>query len=222
MKVKVIGCGGIGTKLIPLLAQYFNFHKDYKELVLIDGDLFEEKNKDRQSFSTFGNKAEILKKDLENLYKNVFFRSKNSYITLRTLFMIEENDIVFMCVDNHPTRKLVSDRCCQLSNVLLISGGNDYTDGNVQVHLRENNIDKTLPINNIYHPEIENDTSNHPADLKSCEREMVHSPQLLFMNNAIASAMLSAFYAWEQKKLNYDEIYVDLITGCNRPVKRCC
>jgi len=34
-----------------------------------------------------------------------------------------KEDLVLLAVDNHATRKLVSDHCARLDNVCLISGG---------------------------------------------------------------------------------------------------
>src|SRR5207248_1631829 len=58
--------------------------------------------------------------------------------------LIRPGDHVLLCVDNHPTRKLVSEHCGTLESAALFSGGNDGVEppdrlgtyGNVQVYLR--------------------------------------------------------------------------------------
>ena len=42
-------------------------------------------------------------------------------------------DVVLLAVDNHRTRALVDRHLASLDNATLISGGNDETDGNVQL-----------------------------------------------------------------------------------------
>jgi hypothetical protein len=46
------------------------------------------------------------------------------------------------------------------------------------------------------------------------------APQLLFTNLAVASAMLNAFYAWRQGKLQYGEVYLDILEGKANPIVR--
>lgn len=226
IKIKLIGCGGIGTRLIYPLAQYLNYSNNVTEITIIDGDAFEDRNKTRQFFKIFGNKARVIADDLAKTYTKINFKSREEYITIGNInSFIRCDDVVFLCVDNHATRKLVSDYCEELENILLISGGNDYHDGNVQVFLRSNSENITQPLASIYHPEIAFPTDKNPGMMSkkekmTCLQEAERSPQLLFANNAIASAMCSAYYAWEQKRLTYDEVYIDILTGINRPVKR--
>jgi molybdopterin/thiamine biosynthesis adenylyltransferase len=81
---------------------------------------------------------------LREEFPNIHFRSKGEYLTDDNIIMaIREDDVVFMGVDNHATRKFVSDRCEELNNVVLISGGNDYKDGNVITYIRQNGCDVT-------------------------------------------------------------------------------
>jgi hypothetical protein len=48
-------------------------------------------------------------------------------------FVVREGDLCLLAVDNHPTRALVDRHIAGLTEVTLISGGNDETDGNVQL-----------------------------------------------------------------------------------------
>jgi hypothetical protein len=126
---------------------------------------------------------------------------------------------VFLSVDNHKTRRLVSDHCQELADVTLISGGNDFTDGNVQVYLRCGGRDVTVPLTR-FHPEIAEPQDRSPHEM-SCDELLVEAaPQLLFMNLAVASAMLNGFYAWRMGKLQYGEVYLDILEGKASPVVR--
>ena len=142
MKIKVIGIGGIGSCLLPTLCRFLEHYENIGEEVnvtLIDGDIYTEENESRQNFSRLGSKAEVSTDDLKEIFNCIRFNSVPHYVVEENIVgIIRENDIVFLCVDNHATRKLVSDRCEELENVVLISGGNEFTDGNIQVHVRKN------------------------------------------------------------------------------------
>ena len=101
----------------------------------------------------------------------------------------------------------------------LISGGNDFVDGNVQVYLRRLGRDLT-PSLSRYHPEIAQPQDKNPAEL-SCEELMAAgAPQLLFTNLMVASMMLNAFYAFTLDHLTYSEVYLDILENLTRPVAR--
>jgi molybdopterin/thiamine biosynthesis adenylyltransferase len=220
IQIRVIGIGGIGCALLPFLARYLNYSGAEARITLIDGDEFERRNAERQAFDTVGNKARVKAGELAREYQALSFRAIPEYLTEANIGQyLQEGDVIFLGVDNHKTRKLVSDHCERLSTVVLISGGNDFTDGNVQVHIRQGGRDLTAPITR-FHPEIRNPQDRSPAEM-SCEELMeTQAPQLLFTNLAIASAMLNAFYAWREGKLTYGEMYIDVIEGKSNPVQR--
>lgn len=220
VQIKVVGVGGIGCALLPFLARYLNSSGGQARITLIDGDEFERRNAERQAFDTLGNKARVKAEELAREFPALSFRAVPEYLTEANIgHHLQEGDVIFLGVDNHKTRKLVSDHCEKLSTVILISGGNDFTDGNVQVHIREGGEDRTAPITR-FHPEIQHPQDRSPAEM-SCEELMAsQAPQLLFTNLAIASAMLNAFYAWREGKLTYGEVYIDVIRGKSNPVQR--
>ena len=134
-RVKIIGAGGIGSYLIEPLARYLNSLNTSVEITIIDGDSYEHKNKQRQQFSKLGNKAEITVKDLKMKFPNILFKYQPVYVDRKNAIQfIRENDHVFLCVDNHNTRNIVSKRCEELDDILLINGANEYTDGDVFVY----------------------------------------------------------------------------------------
>ena len=160
LKVKVIGCGGIGTCLLDPLCRYLNFSDNPNvEVSLIDGDTYEERNRERQIFQAAGPKASITAERLREEFNRLNFWDHPVYLgDHNTITLIREGDIIFSCVDNHKTRKLISDRAEELNDVVIISGGNDWEDGNIQVHIRENGKNITVPVASRYHPEIMNPT----------------------------------------------------------------
>lgn len=219
-EIKVIGIGGIGCALVPFLARYLNYRGERARITLIDGDAFERRNADRQAFGTVGNKAKVKAAEMAREFHGLSFRAIPEYITADNVGQyLQSGDTIFLAVDNHATRKLVSDYCEKLAAVTLISGGNDFTDGNVQVHIREDGRDRTAPITR-FHPEIRNPSDRSPAEM-SCEELMAQgAPQLLFANLAVASGMLNAYYSLSEEKLPYGEVYLDIVEGKSNPVKR--
>lgn len=227
LKIKVIGLGGVGGCLMDTLPRYLNFLDDTDvELTLVDGDSYEEHNRPRQSFSQLGNKAEVTADNIKKEFSRILCWTIADYVSdINVSMVVKEGDIVFCCVDNHATRKLLSDRCEELKNVVLISGGNEYTDGNIQVHVRKKGKNLTLPVANKYHPEIQNPKDKNPADevrKAGCDAQRKSEPQLLIANNNVATLMLNTFYGVQQQGAfdRYDEVYFDVLLNRSLPRKR--
>lgn len=220
LDIKVIGIGGIGCALLPHLARYLQANGEGARLTLVDGDAFEIRNSDRQAFPELGNKAKVKASELARQFDGLSCRAMPEFVTPETVRrIIRSGDVVFLAVDNHRTRRLVSDHCRVLPEVTLISGGNDYTDGNVQVYIRLAGRDVTSPLTS-FHPEIADPRDRSPHEMSCDELSQQAAPQLLFTNLAVASAMLNAFYAWRQGKLQYGEVYLDILEGKASPVQR--
>lgn len=220
MEIKVIGVGGIGCALLPYLCRYLQSEGERARITLIDGDDFEAKNLCRQSFERLGNKAKVKAEELAREFPGLSLRAIPEYVTESNLWeIIREGDIVFLAVDNHKTRSLVGRHCETLNEIVLISGGNERTDGNVQVHVRKGGEDLTFPLSR-FHPEIQDPQDRSPAEMSCEELKQASAPQLLFTNLAVASAMLNAFYSFRVGKLGYDEVYLDIVEGRMNPVTR--
>ena len=220
LEIKAIGIGGIGCALLPFLCRYLQYAGEPARLTLIDGDSFERVNAPRQAFSAPGNKAEVKSRELAREFEALAFRSVPEYVTPDNVArLIGAGSVVFLMVDNHASRNLVSRHVYSLADLTLISGGNDYEDGNVQVYVRQGGRDLT-PSLTRYHPEIAHPQDRNPAAL-SCEELMAAgAPQLLFANLMVASLMLNAFYAIRQGRLNYSEVYLDIVPNLSRAVSR--
>jgi molybdopterin/thiamine biosynthesis adenylyltransferase len=220
----VIGVGGIGKFLLAALARFMAFDQEREwELVLVDGDGYEVKNASRQAFSKLGNKAEVTAEELQRDFPELSITAVSNYVAgpnttahadhaqllLPIDQLIREGDWVFMCVDNHATRKVVSDHIQSIKNVRLISGGNDFTDGNVQIVIRRsgNNV---LPALDQYHPEIAQPGDRAPYALSCEELAQAGSPQLIFANMMAAANMCAAFWAELNRQIKASEIYFDL------------
>lgn len=222
LELKLIGAGGIGTSLLPFLARYLHHRRGAKSrITLVDGDSFERSNDARQEFPRIGNKAVVKAEELAVEFTRVSFRAVAAFVGPGNVAeVIVDGDVVLLAVDNYASRRLVSKHCETLQDVTLISGGNEFTDGNVQVYLRRNGADVTHPLTYL-HPEIEDPDDLLPTD-EGCGRLIATSaPQLLFTNLAVGAAMLGAFYALlETGHPPFDELYLDLPSGKHVPVRR--
>jgi len=221
--VVVAGLGGIGSILATYLVLFLASLKDHRiRLLLVDGDSFEERNRERMEVAELGNKADVLCGVLGEKFgrPGLIIRPVDRYISKENAGeLLLEKDLIFACLDNHATRKILSQRCEELENVVLISGGNDGVEGklrgtygNVQVLVRENGSSRTAPLTR-FHPEI-----LHPADkppTESCmELSSGSAPQILFTNLAAASAMCNALYRLlraDPKEPLYDEVCFDIL-----------
>lgn len=191
---------------------------------MIDGDKYEEKNRERQKFTEFANKAEATKYWLKEIFPELEIETKPYFVDSKNIFLfIKEKDIVFVAVDNHATRKVVSDHVKTLDDIVLISGGNEENDGNVQVYEKKGGKERTPSIT-AFHPEIEKPKDKNPADL-SCEElaKLPSSRQILAVNFMIAALMLNVFTLVLKKgdeELLYNEVYYDHLTGNVKAIKR--
>lgn len=220
MAIKVIGAGGIGTHLVGPLCRYLDNSQEPWHVVVLDGDRYESRNASRQQFRRTGNKAEVTVGELREQFSRIEIEAKPVFLTEDNVFVhVEEGDIVFACVDNHATRRLLSEHCATLSDVTLISGGNTYADGNAQIYMRRADKDLTPPLTYL-HPEIANPRDRNPSDMSCEELAQAGSPQLIFTNLTAAALMLNAFWLVTTTTPPYTEIYFDLKTGAVRPVNR--
>ena len=153
-------------------------HAPDSQLVLVDGDNFEPKNAERQHFTEMGNKAKsvarsmlpfITQTDLIPMGKwvvdSVDGAAEDSGDLIAASELLEDGDIVFICVDNMKARKDLLDAAAKIDNITVFNGGNeDDGFGSTYLYLRENGVDITdHPA--VHHPEFEN-----PPDKKTlCE-----------------------------------------------------
>ena len=221
--VSVIGLGGVGSIAARYAAVFLAAQQKGGFLALIDGDRFEPSNASRMLFGRHGNKAKVVRQELLPRFKHskLAITTMPEYVTPDNIDgLILPGDIVLLCVDNHKTRQLVNDHCAKLKNICLISGGNDGvgkdstktvrrgTYGNVQIYVRKNGKDITQSLSR-FHPEIANPKDKMPHEL-NCTELVVSTPQILFSNLAVASAMLNTLLLYLSKATHYGELGFDI------------
>ena len=224
--IVIVGNGGIGSNLgVPLvkLVTYLQNNRTIKGSVIIkvvDGDVVERKNVIRQAFinNEAGQKkssvtAEYLQAvALEMGAEKVKVESHPYYLKDDNIAnLIRTNDIVLVGVDNYITRRIIEDRMKKLSTVLVIVGGNEYDDGDVNVIHKENGKFLT-PLYTEKHPEVL--VKDLFPDQVSCEAGAVSAPQLILANMTVANFMLEAVHSYlTTKKVEWHEKMFDLKTG---------
>lgn len=241
--IKVIGAGGVGGILVRYLAVFLAATGRDSRLFVIDGDRFEAGNASRMLFRSFGNKAAVLVEELRPHFAGtgLALAAIEEYVGPANLDrLVRAGDIVFLAVDNHATRKLVSDHCAALDEVALFSAGNDGvgeeggvfrrgTYANVQIHVRRGGRDLTPPLTR-WHPEIATPSDRPPTD-PHCTDLVASVPQVLFANLAAAGLALNAFLLFVSRAgepatepgaglgaLHYAELAVDIADGLMRPI----
>jgi molybdopterin/thiamine biosynthesis adenylyltransferase len=225
LSIVVVGAGGIGLALLPTLSRVLNYGPtiyqfDVAALSLVDGGSFEKRNRDRQHFTEKGNKAEVTLVAYREEFPNVIFMPHGIYLTKENIGeIITDNDVVFCCVDNHATRKLVSEHAESLTNITIISGGNELIDGNIQVFVRQNGENVTASLTE-FHKEIREPRDENPAyaqQRESWDGKNHSAPQLLITNFNVAALMLNAFHAFLIGELGkYDEVHFDIRVNQSR------
>jgi hypothetical protein len=231
--IKVVGLGGVGQIVARHAALFLASLGGGTRLVFIDGDSFEPSNASRMFFGACGNKAVVTRDELLPRFadSNLSIVAIEEYLMADNIGrLIQPEDFVLLTVDNHATRKLVNDHCEGLSDVCLITGGNDAvgqdsagvvrrgTYGNVQIYIRRSGRDLT-PSLTRFHPEIQNPADRLPTD-QSCTDLVASVPQILFANLAVASALLNTLWLQLCAALHYGELSLDIADGLMRPTTK--
>ncbi|OXS25847.1 MAG: molybdopterin biosynthesis protein MoeB [Acetobacterium sp. MES1] len=117
----IVGCGGLGGYIIEMLARV-----GIGSLILIDGDVFEDSNQNRQIFSTEKNigtpkakaaaaRVKLINKEVTTTYYHDFLDEENGFS------LIGDADLVMDALDNVPAR-LTLQTLCKEKNIPLIHG----------------------------------------------------------------------------------------------------
>ncbi|MFV1457777.1 ThiF family adenylyltransferase, partial [Bacillus mycoides] len=142
----IVGAGGTGSYVVPSVANLYHTDENNNAIVLIDGDVVENKNLLRQGFlrkDLNGNKAEVLAKryseafpELAIYYSKGFVNDVNAVLHVVDNFSEIDEIVLISCVDNNYARlrlwiaqfQLYSKYGC---NVHFIDAGNEEWHGQV-------------------------------------------------------------------------------------------
>ena len=175
MNIAVIGAGGIGSYLIPCLV------KTTKEVTILDGDTFEEKNMSRQIFKESDmdrNKAEALAEMYGVKAEGRYFKRDSDV----------ESSIILCCVDNDATRMDLLEHADE-ENIIVIIGGNETYSSSAMVYRPEWKDTKLDP--RVIHPDYAERNGRDPRQPPCNSDEAIEeNPQLPLANMMAASLML--------------------------------
>lgn len=179
-RITLVGCGTLGRCLAkPLCWHLESSSKAVVEIRLID---------DQQE----GDNVILFAEKLEREFPSIRISAMpNELNEVSITELVENGDVVLVCVNNCKTRKMISDHATTLENITIISGSCDWSGGLVQTYVRRDGVDRSLPLANAYHPEL-----LVPRDRISDD---MTCPQSIVTSNLVAAVMLVFF---EQVRIN--------------------
>lgn len=198
-RVLIIGLGGIAETLIGQVARWLAHAHPGSDLHLIDGDLFDEGNGSRQTVGAYGPKATERRRQvniaLDDARERITITAVVEYVNPENVArFIREGDYVFLCVDNHASRKVVDDHIRTLRDAVCIAGGTDGMEGDVLLHVRRDGIDITSPFSK-YRPEIADPTDTIPEygtiPTLGCDEEIDTDERFIGIDYLVAAVMFS-------------------------------
>jgi molybdopterin/thiamine biosynthesis adenylyltransferase len=233
----LVGAGGIGNWLAAGLVRLLEWKYPGSALIIVDGDNYEEKNKERQEFSKIGNKAVVKATELTPQFVNTTIIPIPKWVVsddftgvtdedspkITASQLIQENDVVFAVVDNFAARKIIFDTAAKLENVDVFTGGNDdELFGSIYHYQKRDGVEITShPAE--FHPEYDNPPDKNPGELSCQDRAKIEGgTQLLATNMAVAAFILGRV----QKTIVFNqspeetEVFFDLGLGKSEPYNR--
>ena len=187
----IVGVGGTGSLLardIPKL-----IIKLPHKMVLIDGDVVEEKNMVRQSYQQHDigeNKALALSTKINTFYGNIC-EAIDKYVTNKEIVeLVKSYDgyipVLIGCVDNDKTRMLLEQTYHDLNDCIYLDSANSEYDGNVYIKAKIQGNETGVLRSEKYN--LSQDI--HPAD-KSCEAQAAEgNTQYLVTNLKMATTLM--------------------------------
>lgn len=239
----LIGAGGTGSILLPLLRGYLSTYEktsgEASQITVIDGKEVGAEKLDRQMFEgryAGSNKAEALVEQYKG--SSTVMIAVPYYLNDKNIEAIENGDVIIIAADNFPVRARIEKYAQTLNDITVLNGGNEMSDGSLQIYVRRDGKDVTPPLSQG-HPEILTDDKRDPAAL-SCEQiaALPSGEQTIIANMASAMAILNGIkkiHDWERRikggkmtkgalalaeKMIPQEIFFDLNTFAMRATVR--
>jgi len=145
----VVGCGGLGGQAAMTLARF-----GIGSLTLVDGDVFEESNLNRQVFSTEHNlginKALAAKTALAQINSEIKISAIDTMLTeANAAELLAGHDIVLDCLDNLPARLILESSCAE-ARIPFVHGAISGFSGQVCCVFPGENILHTIYSKNLH------------------------------------------------------------------------
>ncbi|QQK06867.1 HesA/MoeB/ThiF family protein [Miniphocaeibacter halophilus] len=144
-KICIIGCGGLGGYCANALARF-----GVGKITLVDGDVFKESNLNRQLFSNYQlidsktNKAEAVAENLREINSEINIVAIPEMINEQNgEKILKDHDLVIDCLDNVPSRMLLS-KLCTKENLVMVHGAISKWYGQVANIFPNDNLIKKI------------------------------------------------------------------------------
>jgi molybdopterin/thiamine biosynthesis adenylyltransferase len=194
--VYIIGAGGTASYLLPVLIRMLD-PELVEEVIIVDRDVLEEKNVERQNFQyddIGAAKADILAEAISP-HAKVLVSAVTEWFTDQ--FPVKDNSFIISCTDNHPARRAVLTLCDLTNSEAVICGNETFS---ADAYYYSPKLLDTLADPRVRYPEILTDEQDDPTR-PPCNDEAVleTNPQLASANNSSATfgiqlAMLDLSY----------------------------
>tara|TARA_Y100000590_G_scaffold439566_1_gene563758 strand:+ start:287 stop:1039 length:753 start_codon:yes stop_codon:yes gene_type:complete len=159
LKVSVIGVGGIGCPLVHYLVS-----SGIKELILVDGDIVEKNNLNRQILFNINNlgekKVNAAKEKLHLINPKCKITTLETNINRKNLNYLSESSLIIDATDNWETSKLLNEYCVNNTINFLYAS---VTRHDIQIILFDNSRKNDHLCLNCIFP------NNNDVDLPRCE-----------------------------------------------------
>lgn len=194
----IIGAGGVASYLLPVLLKTFR----PQALTIIDKDILEERNLDRQMFDTkqvgvskAGALHELHQKTWLEFCKPArgegFFVLEDWFSS--TTMLPEGIDAIICVADNHEARKHALERA-DILDINAYIGGNEYVDSQAYVYKPGWRGTPKDPL--VRYPNIATDTEGSP--LRCTGDAQIAHPQLAMANLHCAAKLLHLLWIHER------------------------
>lgn len=211
----IIGAGGVASYLLPCLLKAFKPEK----VTIIDKDILEERNLDRQMFGIDQvgmTKAvalmEFILQDFRGTNDGSGWNYKdtrsgmeasviNEWFTPATVIP-DDVDAIICVADNHEARRNAIVAAYE-RNIRCYLGGNEYFDAEAYVTWADHAGTKLDP--RVRYPSIATSHAGSPLRCQGEEQE-IH-PQLAIANYRCAGHIMHLLYVWERRlaELSWEE-----------------
>lgn len=195
--IVVVGCGGTGSHYIKELGRLIYGKRgagNKLRLVLVDGDVVEEKNLVRQAFlaQDIGqNKAQVMAEILDQAY-GVKAEYYDNYIDsaqdLKKMVRDDAVAVLIGCVDNHQCRQSMHRFYIESKDCIYMDSANEFSVGEVVVGSRIGGMEM-YPDRCQYFPEVL-EAKERKRSEESCEVLNVSEPQHVLTNQMAAWILL--------------------------------
>jgi len=224
--VFLVGVGGTGTHLADPLIRLFAFHKGgTKNITIIDGDKFEDKNAVRQLFDA---KYEGINKAVATadhlgydwVHPHAGYVNQESFSRLLQARGVGKDDwlVVVMAVDNAATRhdliKAIDEGGYR--NFVALSPGNSYSTGECVAYVKQNGVPLTTHIFAKYRNIAEPD-DHIPKENPGCADLTPSAPQLITANQGAAWCTMLTLSAMLDDLPWYEELHFSCVKMKMKP-----